>query len=97
MENRFELYCRTIEKWGEGSQIDMIVEECAELIQAINKHKRKPNENNLIMLAGEIADVEIMLEQAKLIYKISYEVETIKKNKLVRLEERLNKIEEYTL
>lgn len=41
---RIEVLKRAIEKYGVLAQMDMATEECAELIQAINKLKRKtPN------------------------------------------------------
>ena len=38
---RTEVLKRAIEKYGVLAQMDMATEECAELIQAINKLKRK--------------------------------------------------------
>jgi len=35
-----DLYKAAIEKWGVVSQVEMAVEECSELIQAIQKVKR---------------------------------------------------------
>jgi len=34
-----ELYKKTIDKWGVGAQVEMAVEECSELIKAIQKLK----------------------------------------------------------
>lgn len=38
-----EIYKQALEKWGVNSQIEMAVEECSELIQAIQKVKRSEN------------------------------------------------------
>lgn len=70
------------------------MEELAELIQAINKCIRYPNRedchNNLI---EEIADVEIMLYQLKVMFNISDdEVFASKVEKAKREQERLEKL-----
>ena len=59
----------------------MCMEECAELIQAINKKHRGKAHN----LVEEIADVEICLEQMKMINSCHAAVEIIKAEKLERL------------
>lgn len=50
------------EHYGEGAQLDILQEECAELIQAVSKIRREtPNAyDNFI---DELADVSIMIEQ----------------------------------
>lgn len=78
---RVRLFEKAVECFGIEAQENMCIEECAELIQAINKkHRRIPSN-----IAEEIADVEIMLEQVKLINRCGTEVERIKTDKLVRL------------
>lgn len=74
-----------IKTFGERNQEEMAVEECAELIQAIN-HKHRGREHNI---AEEIADVEIMLEQLKIINNCSEAVAAIHKNKVERLFNRV--------
>jgi NTP pyrophosphatase (non-canonical NTP hydrolase) len=49
--------------YGLTAQLDQTVEECAELIQAINKYKRDPCRKTRNHVAEEIADVSIMLVQ----------------------------------
>ena len=68
------------------------VEECAELIQAINKWRRAQNRESIKdavdHLAEEAADVIIMMEQIKIMVgepKVNWWIEF----KLQRLEERL--------
>lgn len=80
---------KAIETYGVEVQLIMTFEEMAELTQAICKNLRgRDNLNNVV---EEIADVEIMLEQIKLIYDIEqWEVDIQKKAKLIRLAERLN-------
>ena len=57
----------------------------AELTQAIT-HKHRGREHNI---PEEIADVEIMLEQLKIINNCANEVEEIRKAKVLRLYGRL--------
>lgn len=84
---------QSIIKYGEEPQCRQAMEECAELIQAINKCIRYPDRkdchNNLI---EEIADVEIMLYQLKVMFNVSDdEVFEVKVQKAVRERERLEK------
>jgi len=53
-----------IQKYGESKQLDIAIEECSELIKAISKYKREPEDPSRIKsIAEEEADVRIMLEQ----------------------------------
>lgn len=80
-----EVLKNAIAHYGETAQENLCIEECAELIQAINKkHRGKPHN-----IPEEIADVEIMLEQLKIINCCRDTVNTIKTEKLMRLSERL--------
>ena len=81
----WKLLNRAIEKFGATEQENLAIEECSELIQAIS-HKHRGREHNI---AEEIADVEIMLDQLRIINDCFYEVANIKEIKLERLEERL--------
>jgi len=67
------IYKKIIEHYGEETQINKTVEELAELIVAIKKDNKK-------MIAEEIADVEIMLEQIRTIYNIKYDIHKINSN-----------------
>lgn len=82
---REKLYREAIEKNGPLAQRIVAMEECAELIQAISKSLRGKKNN----LEEEIADVEIMLEQLKLMCNEKL-VEEIKESKLQRLKQRLD-------
>ena len=77
----YEILTAAIRTFGEKSQEGVAVEECAELIQAIS-HKHRGRENNI---AEEIADVEIMLEQLKIINNCHNECAEIHKQKIDRL------------
>jgi NTP pyrophosphatase (non-canonical NTP hydrolase) len=86
-----DLFDKAITKWGEAPQLVMMMEECAELTQAISKALR--GKEDLSNIAEEIADVEIMLAQMKLIFSNSVEVENWKSAKIQRLKELLEKDE----
>jgi NTP pyrophosphatase (non-canonical NTP hydrolase) len=90
-----ELGKKAIDKWGFDAQFDMITEECAELIQAVNKVKRAKDGMDVICaiedFTDEVADVEIVLSQIKTHLKIDNQVFTAKNKKLARLADRLNK------
>ena len=58
-----------VEKFGE-SQYNIAMEECAELIQAINKHLRLYTAETEQHLIEEIADVMICLEQLQILAEI---------------------------
>ena len=78
--NTSEVNKAAIEYYGEEVQENQCIEECAELIQAINK-KHRGREHNI---PEEIADVEICLEQLKMINNCADEVERYKTAKMER-------------
>mgnify|MGYP003292560567 CR=1 FL=1 len=80
-----EVLIAAIRTFGQKEQEKMAIEECAELIQAIS-HKHRGRSNNI---AEEIADVEITLEQLKIINNCCEVVEQIKKFKIARLKDRI--------
>ncbi len=71
--------------YGVEAQENVAVEECAELIEAI-LHKHRGRKHNI---PEEIADVEIMLEQLKIINGCHAEVEKIHLKKIKRLRNRI--------
>lgn len=83
--------------YGADSQLDQTIEELAELTVAIRKFKRnKVNASVtdrvtlLYNLSGEIADVEIMIEQLKhLLPFVEEDVEKIKVEKVDRQIKRI--------
>ena len=87
-----ELLNKAIDTYGIEEQLLQTVEECAELIQAINKWRRSKDlestKDPVEPLAEETADVIIMLEQIKIMVgepKINWWIDF----KLQRLAERL--------
>lgn len=88
------IFRQSIIKYGKEPQCRQAMEECAELIQAINKRIRYPDRkdchDNLI---EEICDVEIMLYQLKIMFDISDdEVFNTKVQKAKREQERLKRL-----
>ncbi len=88
-----EIYKEAIKKYGKEIQIEIAIEEMAELIKALQKIKRSSGQTTewlslIHNVCEEIADVEIMIEQLKLIYPYSI-VMDFKTAKIDRLKERL--------
>ena len=76
--------------YGKEPQLGMAQEECAELIQAISKVRRKGETKDAIdHLAEEIADVRIMCAQLMHLYRIVGLVTVISNSKLDRQLERI--------
>jgi NTP pyrophosphatase (non-canonical NTP hydrolase) len=57
------LYKQAINLWGQGSQLDMVIEECAELIDKIQKYRR--GRIAYFDIAEEFADVQNCINQFK--------------------------------
>lgn len=76
-----------VETYGKEAQTDMMIEEMSELTKALLKHRRNPSAETLENIKEEMADVQIMLDQMRMIYgdNSGYRAE-----KLLRLARRLN-------
>ena len=78
------------EHYGYEPQSNMLVEEMAELTQAISKYRRNNSKKNFDNIVEEIADVEVMLHQIKHLLGINPKyVEQIKIEKVNRTKERI--------
>lgn len=55
-----------INTYGKNPQIDMAIEECSELQKALLKERR--GKGTVDDIIDEIADVQIMIEQLKIIF-----------------------------
>ena len=76
-----------IRRNGEAKQIDIAIEEMAELTRALIKNRRGfENYENVV---EEIADVEIMMQQLLLIFNCDIDVVNMRRQKIERLKERL--------
>lgn len=82
--NEKTIYQMALANWGEKSQVNMAIEECAELIKVLVKYGRKINSSSDVDVQSEIADVQIMLNQLKIIFDENA-IEKIKTKKLKRL------------
>lgn len=99
MKEEIERQCILIaDHYGIDLQCNQLIEECAELIQAINKYKRKHIGGQplvrpvcaLDQVVEEIADVEVMLFQIKHLLKIpEYQVDEVERNKIERTISRI--------
>lgn len=77
----------TIERYGENMQMVVLLEEMSELTKEICKHLR--GEDNLLRIAGEAADVRIMLRQLGMILKDGDEVRMFERAKIEQLKNRM--------
>lgn len=84
------LYEKAIKTYGQDMQVNVAMEEMAELIQALVKYRRSKSEKNLAHIWEEIADVQIMINQLKIIYDGEEKVLEQIARKQRRLEERLS-------
>lgn len=80
---------QAIQYFGTVNQMDMAIEEMAELTKEICKTKR--GFHNESEVADEMADVYIMLEQLKLIYNNDIAVNERIEYKISRLKSRMKK------
>jgi NTP pyrophosphatase (non-canonical NTP hydrolase) len=84
------LYRRSIAKYGHLFQVDLAIEEMAELTQALCKSKRaiRPEDwlNNIF---EEIGDVQMLLDTLKIVFGDGNMVDMYKVQKLERLEKLL--------
>lgn len=86
------LLCEAIDRWGSDRQLIKCCEEMAELTQAICKRfdQGPGNDFDQEAVVEELADVEIMLEQLRIIMDVDSEMEARwRERKLRRLMVRL--------
>lgn len=92
--NRHDILTAALRKWGEGAQADMMLEEMAELAKAILKLRRPGNPEEVVVriedVREEVADVQIMLDQMKIVFG---DVAEIENRKLSRLMDRILEVE----
>lgn len=84
-----ETFAEAIRRYGEANQLIVLFEEMSELQKEICKSIRYGRKGYKNRIAEELADTEIMLEQAKMIFGIDDEVEMWRLDKVVRLREQL--------
>lgn len=82
-----DIYTAAVKKYGKEHQLVLCMEEMAELTKELSKNMR--GSKNTTNISEEMADVEIMLEQLRVIFGNRSEVDTIKAEKLLRLADRV--------
>ena len=92
------VYKRAVDVWGIDSQMGMMTEEAAELIQALSKFNRSRNKSEeekkeaFDHVCEEIADVENMINQMRYIFDNKV-IDMYKEQKLKRTLEKIIKSE----
>lgn len=86
--NQINVMIDALEHYGNNEQVDIAIEEMSELIKELLKNRR--GEENRSMIADEMADVYIMLEQLKFIFGINEtELKVNAEFKIQRLKNRI--------
>lgn len=86
-----DIYKRALRVHGEDPQVNQAIEECAEFVVAAC-HRRRGRHRDIYKFAEEIADNEVMMKQMRLLTPRGL-VDRIKREKLARLERRLDRKE----
>lgn len=79
---------RALDTYGSALQIVVMMEEMSELQKELCKYLRGKYSPSSI--AEEIADVEIMLKQMKMLFCCADDVSAVRRRKVERLKERLD-------
>ena len=87
-KNQKKLKC-IVDFYGNQNQIIKTIEEMAELQQVLSKSITEPDKVAKVSLHTELADVEIMLNQLKIIFDCEKEVDLWIKMKIERQFERM--------
>lgn len=88
-----DLYLRACQLWGVKSQIMMVMEECSELTTALAKASR--GRASQAEIAGEIADVHIMLDAITEVLGLEGLVKEALPKKLSRLKNMIEHAENH--
>lgn len=84
-----DFYNKAIKAWGKAFLYDMMIEESAELIHALQHFKRR-KDGSFTEVLEEVADLEILIEQFKItLLNQIHEFRLIKVRKLKRAIKRL--------
>lgn len=89
-----KIYTYLINKFGKKEQITVAIEELSELQKELCKYIRYFGKIDINHISEEMADVEIMLEQLKVMLNNSLDVEYRKKEKIQRTVKRYIEKEE---
>lgn len=84
---------KAMDTYGSQAQITMVFEEMSELQKELCKFLRGKDDGKTIAnIAEGIADVEIMLDQMKLLFGIGDDVADYREDKILRLKRRLEAV-----
>lgn len=83
-----EVLQRALDTYGPRAQVVMVFEEMSELQKELCKCLRGCG--SFEHIAEEIADVEIMLEQMKMLFFCADDVRDVRRRKVARLKKRLD-------
>ena len=86
--NETEVLQRALDTYGSSMQIGVMMEEMSELQKELCKNLR--GRGSIEHIAEEIADVEIMLEQMKMLFLCADDVRDVRRRKVERLKVRLD-------
>lgn len=89
-----EILQKALDTFGIDKQLDIAIEEMAELTKAIIKHRRYASRETYENLCEETADVAIMIEQIFLTTKRD-DVAKDATAKIARLKHRLDNLEDH--
>lgn len=89
-----DLFEKCFEKWGNESQFLMLIEECAELIQATNKDMLRNDPERSLRerfehFAEELADTQLMIDEMIYRFELKSDIEYWRMVKLERVEKLL--------
>ena len=82
-----KIFTEAFQTFGKRNQFVVAIEEMSELIKELTKNLR--GADNIGSIAEEIADVEIMLDQIKLMFCMIQTVRNMREFKICRLAERI--------
>jgi len=91
---KVKLYERAVAAWGQDMQLCQLQEECGEMVAAISHFRRRKKDAGAMM--NEAVDVEIMLEQFRMIVgdRMCAIMDKAKERKLKYLEQLLDSHDE---
>jgi len=78
------------EHYGIDAQLEKTKEELNELVEEVEKFQQFKKNYVLYRMIDEIADVENMIDQLKLLLKIAAEVDEVKEYKIARQLKRIS-------
>lgn len=79
--------------YGKNSRMDKLIEECAEVIHALQKYRKNNTEERLSNVISELGHLSLALETYSLLMNIRGKVVDAKIHKARSLGERTNRIQ----